>query len=370
MATTSSFGGRRSRVSFDRVELDQSGLGDRAFELSEAIELGGKELPSVTWVYDPARDSVVWSSPIERLFGFEEGIRGFAVLADDVGAGSPVAAEREQQDGAPDEDPDQSCTPAPFAGGADFGDSLLSPILAPIRAGVPPSEFDLHREVHCPDGVIHRVVVRASPMPAPVASPELPSDQVRAFYVGVVVDVTAQQQFERELGEMVDRYRLLTEVSPDVVFVHQNGRFVFGNRAMGRLIGAGTDEEYAQVFAKYYGQLVTDFTDPEDLADMAERLAQLTEPGQFFEHGEIRWLLPNGTSKMMEITSIRTSWAGEPAYQVIARDISERRAAEAANRYRASLVAHVSDAIIGIDADGRIESWNEAAQAIYGGDEE
>src|ERR1035438_8158699 len=40
--------------------------------------------------------------------------------------------------------------------------------------------------------------------------------------------------------------------------------------------------------------------------------------------------------------------------------------AEAANRYRASLVAHVSDAILGIDAEGRIESWNEAARAIYG----
>ena len=73
---------------------------------------------------------------------------------------------------------------------------------------------------------------------------------------------------------------------------------------------------------------------------------------------------------MMELTSIRTTWAGEPAYQVIARDMSERRAAEAANRYRASLVAHVSDAIIGIDADGTIESWNEAAQAIYGWTEE
>ena len=151
-----------------------------------------------------------------------------------------------------------------------------------------------------------------------------------------------------------------------MVFVHQNGRFVYGNRAMGRLIGAETDEEYAQVFAQYYGSLMTDFTDPDDLEDVAERLAQLTEPGQFFEHGEVRFLLPDGTVKLMEITSIRTSWAGEPAYQVIARDISERKAAEAANRYRASLVAHVSDAIIGIDADGRIESWNEAAQAIYG----
>ena len=72
----------------------------------------------------------------------------------------------------------------------------------------------------------------------------------------------------------------------------------------------------------------------------------------------------------MEVTSVRTTWAGEPAYQVIARDISERKAAEAADRYRASLVAHVSDAIIGIDAEGRIESWNEAAQNIYGWSEE
>ena len=39
----------------------------------------------------------------------------------------------------------------------------------------------------------------------------------QTFYLGVVVDVTAQQGFERELGELVDRYRLLTEVSPDVV---------------------------------------------------------------------------------------------------------------------------------------------------------
>ena len=72
----------------------------------------------------------------------------------------------------------------------------------------------------------------------------------------------------------------------------------------------------------------------------------------------------------METTSIRTTWGGEPAFQVIARDISERRAAEAADRYRASLVAHVSDAIIGIDAEGKIESWNEAARAIYGWTEE
>jgi diguanylate cyclase (GGDEF)-like protein/PAS domain S-box-containing protein len=360
MATKSSFGDRQSKVSFDRVELGQA-AGDRAYELSQAVEFGGKELQSVTWVYDLAKDTVIWSSPIERLFGFEEGVRGFSVLRNDtmvLADGRPA--------GAGDDDSDGSCAETRFADGADTGDALLAPILAPIRHGVPPTEFDLKMDVHCPDGVIHSVVVRASPMPSPEGPSDLLSGEIEPFYIGVVVDVTAQQRYETELGELVDRYRLLTEVSPDVVFVHQNGRFVYGNRAMGRLIGATTDEEYAQAFAKYYGALITDFNHPDDLADVIDRLAQLTEPGQFFEHGEVRFILPDGSVKMMELTSIRTSWAGEPAYQVIARDISERRAAEAANRYRASLVAHVSDAIIGIDADGRIESWNEAAQAIYG----
>ena len=190
-----------------------------------------------------------------------------------------------------------------------------------------------------------------------------PSPIRKDFYTGVVVDVTAQQKFERELGNLVDRYRLLTEVSPDVVVVHQNGRLVYGNRAAVRLVGAGSMEEH-------YGRPITDFVHPSDIVGTLDRIAQLTEDGQFFEHGEARIVSLDGSVTVMEVTSVRTSWAGAPAFQVIMRDISERRAAEAANRYRASLVAHVSDAIIGIDADGKIESWNEAAEAIYGWTEE
>ena len=85
---------------------------------------------------------------------------------------------------------------------------------------------------------------------------------------------------------MVDRYRLLTEVSPDVVVVHQNGRLVYGNRAAVRA-GRGRVDR-----ADYLGPaVITDFIHPNDIADTVERIAQLKEHGQFFEHGEARIVL-------------------------------------------------------------------------------
>ena len=48
------------------------------------------------------------------------------------------------------------------------------------------------------------------------------------------------------------------------------------------------------------------------------------------------------------------------------RDLAAVKAASAALAYEAALVAHVSDAIIGLDKCGLVTSWNPAAEAIYG----
>ena len=366
MATAKEF--ERRRTTFDRVADSTSVLGDRPFELAQELNLTGTSLPTATWIYDMASDAVSWSSPIESLFGFTPGAPGFAVRC--------PGTEQPEPHISPVGPVLPGWTPLPAEGSSDqtanrvatVDSLLLDPLLAPLRAGIPPSEFELHVAVTCPDGSEHSVVVRASPVMLP-PGPDLAITQPIRLYAGVVIDITAQQKFERELGELVNRYRLLSEVSPDVVAVHQGGLLVYGNRAAARLIFSGSPEsekEYAQIVAENFGRPVTDIVDAADIPGMVERLSQLTEDGQFFEHGEARIKSVDGTSTVMELTSIRTTWNGEPAFQVIARDISERLAAEAAARYRASLIAHVSDAIIGIDAEGRIESWNEAAQTIYG----
>ncbi len=343
MVTASSFGSQRPTLSFDRIERGPATM----LELSEDVELSIDGLRTVSWVYDLTTDEVFWSFPFEELFGFASGDPGFSVRS-----GTPVIGQTEYTVVPPPLGP---LTPL------DVGRAVLEPILAPIAAGVPPAHYDLQMVVTSPDGAMHEVVVRASPITVGTDGDSELATHSENYFVGVVIDVTDTHRFERELGDLVDRYRLLTEVSPDAVVVHQDARLVYGNRAAFRLYGI----ELEQV-KEYYGRVITDFIHPADIGDTIDRIAQLQEDGQFFEHGEARILRTDGTSVIVEVTSIRTHWAGQPAYQVIMRDVSERRAAEAANRYRANLVAQVSDAIIGIDADGRIESWNEAARAIYG----
>ncbi len=74
----------------------------------------------------------------------------------------------------------------------------------------------------------------------------------------------------------------------------------------------------------------------------------------------------DGSPWVVESVSVLTRWEGEDAFQVILRNLTDRKRAEAALRYQANLVEHVSDAIIGIDTHGRVESWNRAAELIYG----
>ena len=50
----------------------------------------------------------------------------------------------------------------------------------------------------------------------------------------------------------------------------------------------------------------------------------------------------------------------------IARDVTDRARGEAVRARHAALVEHSADAIVAVDLDGRITSWNHAATALYG----
>lgn len=177
--------------------------------------------------------------------------------------------------------------------------------------------------------------------------------------VGALLDITEQHDYRRELDDLVERYRLLVDLSPDGIVVHQQGRVVYANPASLRFVGATSPDEVV-------GEAIVDFIHPSSRPALMARITALAAGGAASEPSEATMLRLDGSSLVVESTSVRTSWRGEPAYQVIMRDVSERHAAETAIRYQAALVRQASDGIVAVDAAGNVTSWNPAAEVIYG----
>ncbi|MGP4014631.1 sensor domain-containing protein [Saccharopolyspora sp. 5N708] len=177
--------------------------------------------------------------------------------------------------------------------------------------------------------------------------------------IGLVRDMTGLHRDRQALTDLADRYRLLVELSPDAICVHQDEIIRYANAAMGTILGAGSSEQLL-------GRRVTDFVAPESIPPMRERIRLLTTQGAATPRAQAELRRVDGTTVPVELVSVRTTWEGRPAQQVIGRDISVQKAAEATLRYQAALLQHVNNAIIATDREGVVTSWNPAAEAVYG----
>jgi PAS domain S-box-containing protein len=102
--------------------------------------------------------------------------------------------------------------------------------------------------------------------------------------------------------------------------------------------------------------------DPADVdrVHQAMSAAVVTDSAQSIE----AWLLRRDGERFIAELSIGKMQHGGLVCTL--RDISERKAQERIWHYHASLQSHVSDAVIAKDLAMRIQSWNHAAEQIYG----
>ncbi|WP_231639827.1 sensor domain-containing protein [Mycobacterium sp. Marseille-P9652] len=154
------------------------------------------------------------------------------------------------------------------------------------------------------------------------------------------------------------RYRRLVDHSPDAICVHSAGRIVYVNAAAVRWMAAESANQLV-------GHPITDFVHPDSIAPMLTRIGSLSREGDATEPAEALMQRFDGTTLAVESVSVLTVWEDQPAYQVIFRDLTGQKMAEATLRYQAALVNHVADAVIATTADGTVTSWNPAAEAIY-----
>ncbi|MEO8145561.1 MAG: EAL domain-containing protein [Betaproteobacteria bacterium] len=135
---------------------------------------------------------------------------------------------------------------------------------------------------------------------------------------GTTVDIDARKRAEQAMREAQDRYRSLIELAPDGVVVFSDGIIEYANPAAVRLVKAASARELM-------GRKLEDFVAPDHLEQFRGRMQYLSAgPGATgFQERELRCV--DGSSIVVESSSLSYLERGRLVMQSVLRDVSEQR---------------------------------------------
>ena len=136
-------------------------------------------------------------------------------------------------------------------------------------------------------------------------------------------DITEQKQAEAARRESEERYRQLVETSPDAIVVHDGDKVVFANSAAQELFRADSTEDYL-------GRPTLDFIHPDDRSEARRRIRAAMEMEAPLPVTEYKLARLDGSVFDAEVRTASVKYSGRSAVQIVIRDITERKRAEAA----------------------------------------
>ncbi len=175
-------------------------------------------------------------------------------------------------------------------------------------------------------------------------------------------DITERKQAQVALAEEHNLLRTLIDAIPDVIFVKdRDHRVLLRNGAQGVLLPAVPPETVV-------GKTGKDFFSAADAAATQAEEDRILETGDSILHHERRITRADGSNAWISRTKVplRNLQGEIIGLAGIIQDVSQRKEHEQQLRFFAALQENVSDAVIATDLEFRIQSWNRAAEAIYG----
>ena len=177
-------------------------------------------------------------------------------------------------------------------------------------------------------------------------------------------DVSERERLIGALRDSESMYRLLAENSTDIISTHDlEGIYLYASLACRNLLGFGPEE--------LVGRSAYELIHPDDRDEVARvHSAILARPEPVMVC--FRILHKDGSFSWCESSAraVRNPDTGDLEIQCVTRDISERKQVEDALRESEertrSIVNHVVDGIITIDATGTIRSVNPAVERLFG----
>jgi len=139
----------------------------------------------------------------------------------------------------------------------------------------------------------------------------------------LIIDITDQKEFERNLRESEAKYRSLAEQSPQCITIMDEDRFLYYNPAFKNLVQY-TDDELCNMSPND----VWDLVHPDDRSELTIRMRDKIAGRPVSPHFEYRFVRKNGEIRWVESYSSQIDYVGIPAVQTIIVDVSDRRQTE------------------------------------------
>jgi PAS domain S-box-containing protein len=174
-------------------------------------------------------------------------------------------------------------------------------------------------------------------------------------------DITEQKQIETELRASENRFRTAFEDAPyGMCMTTLDGRFLHANTALCRMLGYLPQELMAGAWQQ--------ITHPDDLERSRQIAVRLNQGLDTSLELEKRYLHKQGHVVWghVRVSAVKDSQAKLSYYITQVEDITLRKEADEAKAFFASLVESSQDAIVGMDPEGVVMSWNRGAADLYG----
>jgi len=212
-----------------------------------------------------------------------------------------------------------------------------------------PDEFRIYRK----DGTTAMVGISTHPVKI--------KDQT--LVLGIARDITERKRAEEALKESEEKFRMLAEKSPNMIFINKKGRLVYANQKCEEVMGYGREEFYSPDFDFF------SLIEPDSISIIKESFQKHTK-GEDVPPYEYSLLTKTGKRIDVIDTTKLISFGGEKAILGIVTDITERKQAEEAlkkseEKYR-HLVENSNEVLYATDENGIITYISPVAKTLSG----
>lgn len=177
--------------------------------------------------------------------------------------------------------------------------------------------------------------------------------------LALVRDITGRKAIEEELRVSEEKYRALVENALEgILIVDMQGTILFANYATAKLSELEDPSELI-------GRKVLDFIAPESQNAVVSDFEEVVHGHDAFP-ATYNARAASGRSYIIKSVGRRITFEGKPAILVSLHDITEQRFAEKSQKRLASIVESSNDAILSLDTDANLLTWNRGAEEIFG----